>query len=335
MRYLFLFALFALSCKKIEVREPQGTKTPGESNYFVYITNEGNFQAQNASVTRYDPLDGDVDRDVFKQQNNSLLGDVCQSITLNGDEVYVVVNNSSKIEVLAKKNFKRIRTLTGFTSPRYLVIHDEKGYLSDLYANHISVIDLNNGNIIKTIPVNGWTEEMLITEDKLWVTNIKTEYVYLIDLNTESLIDSIHVAYGSSSIVEDKDHNVWVLSQGDEQLNKTAALQKIDPLTKTVVSSFPLPYGSSHLKLNNEKDILYFIANGVSKLAVGDATLVTIIPADGRNFYSLGVDVATNNIYVSDALDYVQDGMIYHYKNDGSHVRSFKAGIIPGNFYFF
>ena len=36
------------------------------------------------------------------------------------------------------------------------------------------------------------------------------------------------------------------------------------------------------------------------------------ITSNGRNLYGLGIDPENGDIYLSDAIDYVQKGMIYH-----------------------
>ena len=58
------------------------------------------------------------------------------------------------------------------------------------------------------------------------------------------------------------------------------------------------------------------------------------IAQSGVNFYGLGIDPATNEIYVSDAIDYVQKGVIYRYQSNGTLINTFRAGITPGDFYF-
>jgi len=62
--------------------------------------------------------------------------------------------------------------------------------------------------------------------------------------------------------------------------------------------------------------------------------LPALISQGSRNLYGLGVDPTTGNIYVSDAIDYVQKGKVYRYHPDGSLIDSFTAGVIPGGFYF-
>ena len=43
----------------------------------------------------------------------------------------------------------------------------------------------------------------------------------------------------------------------------------------------------------------------------------------------MAVDPKTGDIYVTDAKNYVMNGMVYRYSNDGVLLNSFEAGIIP------
>ena len=54
------------------------------------------------------------------------------------------------------------------------------------------------------------------------------------------------------------------------------------------------------------------------------------IQQGSRAFYGLCVDPDDETIYVSDAIDYMQNGNILRYKADGTYVSTFKAGISPG-----
>lgn len=336
--HALLCALLLLAnCKKIEVRDPRKPKTPGESTYLVYITNEGNFQSVNSDVTRYDPKDGDLDKDYYALQNNGLKpGDVCQSLTYTGEFVYLVMNNSARIEKVRAQDFRKAGSLTGLTSPRYLVVKEDKGYVSDLYADKVSEIDLSTGSITKQIPLKGWTEEMLVTGDTLWITNLHSEYVYLADINTGAIRDSIKTGYASASIRKDKNGNVWILSQGDQMTGKPPVLTKINVRDRSSMD-ISLPAGSVKLKINGQGDQLYFIANGIYRMHINDGQAPSSpwIEKNGRNIYGIGIDPFNEDVYISDAHDFVSEGTIYHYTKNKTLVRTFKAGINPADFYFF
>ncbi|MBK6410851.1 MAG: hypothetical protein IPF78_14360 [Flavobacteriales bacterium] len=90
------------------------------------------------------------------------------------------------------------------------------------------------------------------------------------------------------------------------------------------------------MSITGGKDTLYYLNGGAYRMAITDSSLpvAAFVPADGRNLYALGVDPVDGTIYLSDAIDYVQRGMIYRYRPDGSLLNTFHAGTIPGSFCF-
>ena len=85
-----------------------------------------------------------------------------------------------------------------------------------------------------------------------------------------------------------------------------------------------------------ESDTIYFLNNGVWRMSENDSILpmTPLIASSGNSFYGLGIDAVRHEIYVSDAIDYVQKGKILRYYSDGTLKNSFLAGIIPGDFLF-
>ncbi|MDE5871954.1 MAG: YncE family protein, partial [Muribaculaceae bacterium] len=55
----------------------------------------------------------------------------------------------------------------------------------------------------------------------------------------------------------------------------------------------------------------------------------SFVPSNGKYFYSMTVSPLNNDIFVADALDYQQPGVIYRYSADGSLIGHFEAGLIP------
>ena len=46
-------------------------------------------------------------------------------------------------------------------------------------------------------------------------------------------------------------------------------------------------------------------------------------------FYNMAVEPETGDIYVTDAKNYMMNGTVYRYSNDGVLLNSFEAGVIP------
>jgi hypothetical protein len=58
------------------------------------------------------------------------------------------------------------------------------------------------------------------------------------------------------------------------------------------------------------------------------------IPHNEYIFYKMGVNPFNDEIFVTDAVDYIQKGNILRYSKDGALVSEMQADIIPGGLCF-
>jgi hypothetical protein len=343
MKYKVLINLLLISlllagaaCKKDETTpDPPPVQDGG-----VYIINEGNYNWSNGTIDYYRFANSTLTGDIFGSVNHHALGDVVQSMSISNGRGYIVVNNSGKVEVVNISDFSSAGTITGLTSPRYLLpVGNNKAYVTDLYSNSINVVDISMFQKTGQIPLHGSTEEMVLSGTTVYVTNTRTSYAYLLDVTTNTLTDSIAVGYAANSIRMDKNGKIWVMCAGDQAQSINAGIYQIDPQTKAVIKTFPL--GNSlniwdKITMNGSSDIIYYLNSGVWKLDITATSLPSsaLIAQGSKLFHGLGADPTTGTIYVSDAIDYVQQGKVYRYTADGTYVDSFSAGIIPAGFCF-
>ncbi len=333
---VFTFLLIFVSCKS-DKPEINKEVTVATSNNSVYITNEGNFQFGNASVSFYNPSKNEVMEDIFQTKNHRSLGDVCQSITYFNGKYYIILNNSHKIEIVDANTFQSVGVINGFNSPRYMLpINDSKAYVTDLYNNSISIVNISSYEISGYIPCTGWSEAIILSSGNVFVSNPYRNKVYVVNPQNDQITDSIPSAFGGNSLVEDKNGKIWVLCAGNGSLD--GGLFQINPTTKLTEKSFSFTPDTnpSRLKINRTKDTLYWINKAIYKMPITSNSVPTspFIDIPTINFYGLGIDPNTNEIYTSDAIDYVQKGVIYRFNSQGILINSFRAGIIPGDFYF-
>jgi len=344
MRNLFFIfiVLLLFSCSKEELG-PQcancTTEEPDTKSSDLLIINEGTFNWSNASISLYSTKNQSISQNIFTQANNLPLGDVAQSITQIDDKAYIVVNNSNKIEVVNINSFNSEATITGFTSPRYfLPVNSNKAYVTDLYANAIQIVDLISHSISGNIPVSGWTEELLIHNDTVYVCDMTNDNLLIIDPSNNTLIDSVKVGESPNSIVIDQNNKIWIMCSGGFN-SSNPTLIKFNPQSRTIETTFVfsnLSESPGNLKINALGNQLYFLNNNVYRMEINNPTLPSsvFITSNSNTFYGLGIDPVNEDIYVSDAIDYVQNGIVYRYANTGSLIHQFSSGIIPGNFLF-
>jgi len=332
--FLFLSSCVSDKAKDVKPEIPVAAKPSAG----VYITNEGNFTWGNASVSYYSFSDQQVTEDAFKAGNNRQLGDVCQSMSIINGKAYIVVNNSFKIEVVTPDSLKSVGVISGLSSPRYILeVNDNKAYVTDYKRNAISVVDLSTNNVIKEILCKGWTEELVLAGNKVFVTNIRKHYLYVVNPVSDIIEDSIKIGLNAYSIKTDKNNKVWVLAGRNGSV--AATLHRINPVNNTIEQtlSFNTSDNPGSLEINGTKDTLYYLNKGVCQFSISGASLpgAVLVPQGNMLFYGLGIDPTSGVIYVSDAIDYVQQGMVYRYLPNGNLLNSFKAGTTPGDFCFY
>jgi len=142
--------------------------------------------------------------------------------------------------------------------------------------------------------------------------------------------------------VLDKYNKIWTLCDGGWVKSGTTSripmLQRIDAATQTIEKSFLLTADAkpSRLAINGTGDSLLFINDGIWKIGVNQTSIGdhSFLSSANHLYYSLAIDPQSSEIYLSDAIDYQQRGVIYRCSPLGARIDSFKAGITPGAFCF-
>ena len=344
---LFLLAFVAallFSCNPKDPVNP-GDYTIGSG---VFVLNEGNFQFSNASLTFYDPEADTVANNLFYKVNNAPLGDVAQSMALADGKLYIVVNNSNYIYKVdantmvcdTTKPFK----LTDFYSPREMhIVAPNKAYVSDLMGTTLWIVNPQDMSHTGSIAMGKSTEKMVQIGNELYVSNWSNYYVpgmekntvQVVDINNDVKVAEILVGKEPNCMAVDKNGHVWVLCEGAtwEADGENPTLWEIDPMLKTATQRYEFDGSAMILKANASGSALYVVYNNevrrfdIAASALSESFSIAA-PAEGT-FYNMAVNPQNGDLYVTDAKNYMMNGAVYRYSDDGVLLSSFDAGIIP------
>ena len=316
----------------------------------VFIINEGNFLANNASISFYDPLLDSVYNQVFYHVNQSPLGDVANSMTLWNGKAYVPVNNSGRIYIMDPASMKYLGKITGLTSPRYIeVISHDKAYVTDLVDSRINMVHPTAFELQDSSSITGQIDLTPYTSEQILLSGTKAfvacwsygDKVLVIDTDTDSLIDSVQVGKQPNSMVVDKNGDIWVLCDGgypgSPYGQEHASLWNIDTESNTGTREMEFENimdSPIDIAINTSGDTLFYLNGDVCFTLIENVQENILIPGEGKQFYGLAVDPNDNSIYVADAVDYQQNGWVYRYTAQGVLLGSFQVGITPGYFCF-
>lgn len=345
LRFIALATLLLTSCMKWEYGNEESFEAASSG---LFITNEGNFQYGNASLSFYDPATRTIENEVFYRANGMKLGDVAQSMIVHNGVGWIVVNNSHVVFAIDLNTFREVGRITNLTSPRYMhFVSDEKAYITQIWDNRITVVNPRTYQITGYIDCpemtmeTGSTEQMVQWGDYVYVNCWSYQNRILkIDTRTDTVVDELEVGIQPTSLVLDRNGKIWTITDGGYEGSpygyEAPSLYRIDAETFRVEREFPFVLGDdpSEVQINGAGDRIYWLNDDVWEMDV-EAERLPVRPfLEQREtiYYGLTVDPRSGEVYVADAIDYQQQGMIYRYSPAGELLDEFYVGVIPGAF---
>jgi DNA-binding beta-propeller fold protein YncE len=307
----------------------------------VFILNEGNFRSGNGSLSffSYDSLK--VFNHAFLDINGRPLGDVPYTISMQNGKAYIVVNNSGKIEVVNSNDLESLAIINKLVSPRYIsFIDDTKAYVTSLYSDSVTIINLLTNSISGFINMKRPSEEIEIINSNAYVAHWSGgKKIMVINTGSDQVVDSIEVAMEPESMVVDKNKTLWVLCNGGWEREYFAELIAIDTRTNIIYKRFTFPSKTDSptcLQIDKKGETLYYIHNGIRRMDINAAELAPAIFIQSLNhsFYKIGVNPDNNEIFITDVADYVQKGNLLRYSSGGIFISSMQTDIMPGGMCF-
>ena len=349
---LVLLAASLFSCRK-DKDAPQPENIAVVNG--LYLLNEGSWGNNNATLDFYDYPTSTYKNNIYGTVNPEAtlgLGDMGSDVKIYGSRLYAVVNGSSKVEVLNAKTAKRIGKID-VPNARFIAFYKNKAYVTS-FDGYVAVIDTATLTKTAQINVGNQPEELEVVGAKLYVANSGgynapnyDRTVSVIDLTTGTKTKDIDVAVNLHRLKADSYGDLYVSSRGD--YDKVGSnLYVIDTKTDAVKKTFNV--ATSNFVIH--KDVAYVYAAdwsnatagyviSYSKINVKDETVLTgsfITDGTQNNImmpYGIAVDPTSEDIYVTDARDFVTPGRLYCYDKTGKKKFEKTTGDLPAAMAFY
>ena len=344
MKRIFSLLFIVLSAASCQTTYPEIEDDPTKTGSYAQnalVLNSGNWNSNDASLTRYTFTTKLAEADVFKTTNGVNLGDLAEDIIIFGSKAYISVSNSGVIFVIDKYSCKVTgkiaASLDGGSSlsPRRFTTCGKDVFVS-YYEGFVGQIDTTSLQVKKLISVGANPEGIAASNGKIYVANSgglsypnygKT--VSVIDFATLNVINSIEVVENPMEVVSDPEGEIYVISYGNYS-DVPSKLQRIDPSSGEVT---PVESVSNPMKMSvgyqgvlaivtSDGKILRYDTSSSSESLLGD---FVIDGAVVNNAYSVSADPVSGYVLVG-CSDYVSTGKVYVFSKEGTTYDSFSSG---------
>jgi DNA-binding beta-propeller fold protein YncE len=330
------------ACKK---DEPEIEELP-QSSTIYYISNEGAYGFENASLSAYYPLENKVVNNAFEKVNNRGLGDVLQSTYHYKNKLFMMVNASSKIEIAETPSLKEIGVIPNVSMPRYMVGDDKTGFVSSWgNGGEVIVLNLETNKKIKSISVGSGPEHLMLTNQYIIVCNSGgfdvDSTISIIDKSLNIIVKTLKVGDIPMDLVLARDNKIWVLCKGQIIYNALwqvightpSKLVKLSNSNLSIEKEIKLfdDQHPSQLAINSEDDILYigggFGFNGIYQFDLAAEKLDTNAISN-KSFYGISYE-EKSNLYGFESPDFTSSGKMYIMDDSAKVEKTFTVGIGP------
>lgn len=334
---LFAAALLLVSCRNDDpVDQPKGAYEDG-----IFIANEGNFGSPNARV---DFVSNDLnytENDIYKAVNKQNLGDVLQHINFNGDDAYLVLNNSNKVTVVDRYTFAKKAEITDqLNNPRYITFASNYIYVTnDEYQGekYVAIYNASNNSFVKKLPVNTAAERIVTAGGNVFVQNSTYGFgntISYITPSTNTVQSEITVPEGQiQKIISDGSHVYAITSDYGLDHSYIYQISSAGAIAKTTTLS---NIASATNLVLSDGDFYFSAGNKVYKMSQNaTAAPTTPLITVEENPYSMlyGFDVIDGKIFTADASGFTADSKITVYNTSGGVIKTLTAGRGTNGFY--
>lgn len=311
--FLFLTALF-IGCDDNDITQPVEN-----SSKTLYVLN-----SSAETISKINMEDLTITKDVITT------GSIPNRIRVFDDRVYVVSSGDDNIKVIDPNSDTEILVTIGLdagSNPWDIAfVSPNKGYVTNYNTNSVSIVDLNNGSVSKTIAVGIAPEGLVYKDGFLYVTNTgysgygmpyTNSSVSIIDVTTDQVVGIISTPINPQDLAFAPDGKLHVVCTGD-YATEFGKIAVIDIATKAVIDTVVIGGAPGDIEITND-GIAYCCAwgDGVNGFLYSYDTSSKTVFSDnsdpvrvGANLSQIYYDSTENSLWIPYMAEWAGDGFI-------------------------
>lgn len=328
--------LFTTSCRTddpIDEPQPKGAYENG-----IFLSNEGNFGSPTATVS-FISNDLSVENKIYSANNGgAVLGDVLQNIGVNGDNAYLILNNSNKIEIVNRYTFKKVATVSDQVSqPRYIAFSGNNFYVTNSSGSSkfVNVYNSTTNAFVKKIDLTSSGERIVEASGKIFVQNASFgsgNKITIINPTSNTVEKEVTVPNGNIKKTISTGGNVYTIAS----TSTDSYIYKLSP-TGAISSTITLTgiANGNNLEIDGTK---FFFSSGakvysmdLSSTVIPTTPVLTLTDNSWSALY--GFSVIDGKIYISNANGFTADSTVEIYSTAGTLLKTVTAGRGTNGFY--
>ncbi len=302
----------------------------------AFVLSEGQFGNSNADITYYNAEEGESTQGYYEDENGTPIGDVGQSMSLIGDEAFIVANNSHRVHVAEESDLSQVASIEiqDEASPRYIAgVEDNQALVTNLNSESLALLDLDSFEQTGTLDLGTSSEEIATYGDHALIrTDIfENNEVVLYNWQEESIEETLSfdgVPGGLKAGPDAETAWIWV-SESDYLSEREIAtgdeLQRID-----------LPESVSDITYDEESDMIYAVSgSGIMTIDKdgGEVEDADFIEHEGLSFVGFD-DASSAYLLAGEGADFETRDDVMVFDLEGGHLDTFEAGYGPRAFHF-
>ena len=298
----------------------------------VFVACEGNFYSENGSLWTI------TDEVVYEYPDNPI-GDIVQSVLVNENQLFVIVNSSSNIQVFDITDNGLVPTHlidTEYSGPREMLIYENYLYFTNWYTTDIKKLNLTSWEIDSEIIVPGLPEDIIMVNGSIFTSiTMNSDWsdghlVIEIDPIADTIIGEFEVGPGPGELLE-FDGDIYVArTYYDSEWNAYYGTSRIkDDGIEIVSYGFGTACGGGIYKY---QDSVYRSFNGgIAKLDIA-MNIEENTRLGNYDYYSVYSTQVIGDYIFFGISDYVAPDDVKVVDSSGNEVASYEVGALPGDF---